>query len=249
MQIDPITEGQDNFSPYHYSFNNPVRFSDPDGKFPECCGGVGDFLTGVGAAVNENMGWGNPVNAQPGFVDAYNNGRTAGNLISVVIGAGEVAAGALGITTSAGAEVASAGLATPVAAVTAAGSATLVAHGGKTAMNAIDNLTNDKGRVNADGKYSNLPEPRNVGDGKKTTTAQRQRILNENKNQNGGNLKSDGDGRPLNQPSRNQKGQKADMNQAEVDHVIPRSKNGSNSNANQRVISKEENLRKGNREQ
>ena len=110
---------------------------------------VGDFLTGVGAAVNENMGWGNTVNAQPGFVDAYNNGRTAGNLISVVVGAGEVAAGALGITTSAGAEVGSAGLATPVAAVTAAGSATLVAHGGKTAMNAIDNLTNDKGRVNA----------------------------------------------------------------------------------------------------
>ena len=98
------------------------------------------------------MGWGNPVNAQPGFVDAYNNGRTAGNLISVVVGAGEVAAGALGITASAGAEVGSAGLATPVAAVTAAGSATLVAHGGKTAMNAIDNLTNDKGRVNAEGK-------------------------------------------------------------------------------------------------
>lgn len=23
MQVDPFTEGQDEFSPYHYSFNNP----------------------------------------------------------------------------------------------------------------------------------------------------------------------------------------------------------------------------------
>ena len=35
------------------------------------------------------------------------------------------------------------------------------------------------------------------------------------------------------------------MNQAEVDHIQPKSKGGSNSNDNLRVISKEENLRKG----
>ena len=36
------------------------------------------------------------------------------------------------------------------------------------------------------------------------------------------------------------------MNQAEVDYIIPRSKGGTNENSNLRVISKEENLKKGN---
>ena len=39
-RIDPkIDEGQHNFTPYHYSFNNPVRFSDADGLMgQDCCG-------------------------------------------------------------------------------------------------------------------------------------------------------------------------------------------------------------------
>jgi hypothetical protein len=47
MVVDPETEGQDEFSPYHYSFGNPVRFSDPDGRFLECFKGLGDFFMGV----------------------------------------------------------------------------------------------------------------------------------------------------------------------------------------------------------
>ncbi len=36
IQIDPMTDegGQEIWSPYHFSYNNPTRFSDPDGKFP-----------------------------------------------------------------------------------------------------------------------------------------------------------------------------------------------------------------------
>ena len=55
-------------------------------------------------------------------------------------------------------------------------------------------------------------------------------------------VKSDGDGRTLNKPKKLEKGEKADMNQAEVDHIQERSKGGSNSNSNLRVLSKEENL-------
>ncbi len=101
--------------------------------------------------------------------------------------------------------------------------------------------------IHKSGKYSHLKEPNTVGDGLKTTSAQRKRILKENMSQNNGQLTSDGDGRPLNTPKKVGKGQKADMNQAEVDHIDARSKGGSNSNKNLRVISKEENLKKGNR--
>jgi len=37
------------------------------------------------------------------------------------------------------------------------------------------------------------------------------------------------------------------MNQAEIDHINPKSQGGSNDNSNLQVLSKEENLRKGNR--
>ncbi len=33
-QIDPKTEGQEGWSPYHFSFNNPVRYNDPKGDCP-----------------------------------------------------------------------------------------------------------------------------------------------------------------------------------------------------------------------
>lgn len=71
--------------------------------------------------------------------------------------------------------------------------------------------------------------------------------MEENKRQNNGELRSDGDGRLLNPPSKNIKGQKADMNQAEIDHIEPRSKGGSNRNSNLQVLSKEENLKKHNK--
>ncbi|QIK53392.1 HNH endonuclease [Dysgonomonas sp. HDW5B] len=39
------------------------------------------------------------------------------------------------------------------------------------------------------------------------------------------------------------------MNQAEVDHVKPKSKGGTNASSNAQILSKEENLRKSNKNQ
>jgi RHS repeat-associated protein len=38
MQIDPLAEveEQESWTPYHFTFNNPIRYNDPDGKCPPC---------------------------------------------------------------------------------------------------------------------------------------------------------------------------------------------------------------------
>lgn len=54
IQIDPLTEvgGQEIMTPYQFSFNNPIRFSDPDGKCPTCWiylqEGFRQYLTAAG---------------------------------------------------------------------------------------------------------------------------------------------------------------------------------------------------------
>lgn len=42
LQIDPKAEdgGQESWSPYHYSFNNPIRYNDPKGDCPQCWGAL-----------------------------------------------------------------------------------------------------------------------------------------------------------------------------------------------------------------
>jgi RHS repeat-associated protein len=38
LQVDPMMDegGQESLSPFHFSYNNPVRYNDPDGKCPYC---------------------------------------------------------------------------------------------------------------------------------------------------------------------------------------------------------------------
>jgi len=56
IQIDPLLEDdQEGLAPYHFSYNNPIRFNDPDGKLGEdCCGFLADIwdneVRGVQAA-------------------------------------------------------------------------------------------------------------------------------------------------------------------------------------------------------
>jgi len=58
IQIDPLSdeEAQESLSPYHFGLNNPVRYSDPDGKCPTCVVGgiiglIVDAVVQVGSSV------------------------------------------------------------------------------------------------------------------------------------------------------------------------------------------------------
>lgn len=55
IQVDPLSneDGQEAGSPYHFSYNNPVRFGDPDGKLPivlPIIYAIGEGLVALGAS-------------------------------------------------------------------------------------------------------------------------------------------------------------------------------------------------------
>ena len=94
--------------------------------------------------------------------------------------------------------------------------------------------------------YDDLIDHRSVGGGKRYTQSQKRKIRKRNMEHNGGVLRSDLDGTIMSKPKRSRRGRRTDMNQAEVDHIRPRSKGGSNSYKNAQLLTKKQNLRKSN---
>src|SRR5208337_5332865 len=76
------------------------------------------------------------------------------------------------------------------------------------------------------GDYSMLKDSKTVKESAPFTQTQKQNILQENMNRNGGVIKSDLSGQQLDKPTKSVKGQKANMNQAEIDHKTAKSKGG-----------------------
>jgi RHS repeat-associated protein len=215
--IDPKAEISRRFSPYTYGDDNSIRNIDPDGQ--ETQDGNDDPPGSHGKIIQ-------PTNAGYRLIHpdlaaihdvAYNTLDFFG-IVDLVNSIGDV--GDKSVSTK-----------------------DKVGHIVQAAAGVIT-LGEDGEGVEGGGKYSGLKEPKIVGDGLKTTPAQRGRILESNKAANGGTLKSDISGKSLDHPVQAKKGVKANMNQAEVDHVRAKAKGGSNSNKNLQVVSKEENLRK-----
>ena len=260
--IDPLAEKYYHISPYAYCAGNPVRFADYNGADRK------DKAIGIAIGVVTNI-----IPYSTGLRDLYTptdpidyNGSlmavdatamsvgeflTKGGLSMAALGASTMAVGGTTIVASGGV-AALEGAAVAVVGQQALVLGTATAMTGASLMNKAGNNKNagyeyGKEVSSSNGDYSNLPDPKNAGPGKKTTLTQRKQILEQNKNRNGGVIRSDQDGSILDPPSKMVKGQKANMNQAEIDHITARSKGGSNRNTNLQVLSKEQNLRKGNR--
>ena len=118
--------------------------------------------------------------------------------------------------------------------------------------------TNESGNVNSNGygncentsnPYSYLEDGSNVGPGKDFTAAQKQKMLQENMERNGGVVKSDNPNDffdILSKPEKSQKGVTPSPDEWQFDHIIPKDQGGTNSFSNCQIVSRKFNRTKWN---
>ena len=95
--------------------------------------------------------------------------------------------------------------------------------------------------IETSGPYSDLEDSSGVTDGRDFTPTQKKKIIDVNKERNGGEVKSDDPSDPfpnLVKPSKSTKGVTPPPNEWQIDHIKPKSKGGTNSYGNARVVSR-----------
>jgi RHS repeat-associated protein len=174
-QIDPVTDGYEEFSPYASNYNNPIKFSDPLGdEGTEGNGGggccdflkdaanfVGGFVVGTTIGIIDNV-TGTNARSQlaPAFAGTgaaghgWNTGLGTADVGGVVLGVHEIVAGGGIAAGGGGLTLVTAGTSSPVTVPVALGGAAIATHGGLTIANSMNNLVNQNGRVDASSKQT-----------------------------------------------------------------------------------------------
>ncbi|RNA61954.1 RHS repeat-associated core domain-containing protein [Chryseobacterium nematophagum] len=158
LSPDPLSEEFSDWTPYNYTFNNPLRFTDPDGNAPEdtvedCCG----HLKGFVLTMADNVMGTNFRNKYAENSQEYRNGVSNGHGASLVLsaamaidGTSSIGGGTTGLAISGSASGTGAGAIPGAVGATISGGAILkgtieLAGAGVILKNTTDHMKSDNG--------------------------------------------------------------------------------------------------------